>query len=106
MKNDPGKTLDGVLLESAVQLHDKVTFFVRGERVEKDELFLPDAPQAGHVYDVGETTAGARLDVWRVSHAAFGVGVLGSASFVPASIEAAYGKTPLSGMAFIHAEIR
>jgi len=105
-QNDPGKTLDGVLLESAVQLHDRITFFVRGERVEKDELFPNGDPQAGHVYHVGQATAGARLDVWRASHAAFGVGVLGSASFVPASIEGAYGETPLSGMAFVHGELR
>ncbi|MGE3623576.1 MAG: hypothetical protein AB7H77_06885, partial [Bdellovibrionales bacterium] len=40
--NDPGHTLDGFLLESAVSLYNTHTFFVRAERADEDELFHDD----------------------------------------------------------------
>jgi len=56
--NIPGKTLDGVLLESAVNIRETHTFWGRFERVEKDELFLESAPLHGQKFIVNKLTLG------------------------------------------------
>ncbi len=105
-RNRPGPTLDGVALESAVQLQEKHTLFARVERVEKNELFPEGDPRDGQVFDVGEVSAGYRFDFWRSRHVALGIGALGSVSIVPRVIQDAYDDKPTSGMIFTHAELR
>ena len=105
-RSRPGSTLDAIALESAVQLREKHTLFGRVERVEKNELFPEGDPRDGQVFDVGEVTVGYRFDFLRSTHAALGIGALGSVSIVPRAIEDAYDNNPTSGMLFAHAELR
>ena len=105
-RNRPGPTLDAIALESAVQLRQKHTLFARVERVEKNELFPESDPRDGQVFDVGEVSAGYRFDFLRSTHAALGIGALGSVSIVPRSIQDDYDGNPISGMLFAHGELR
>ena len=101
-RNQPGHSLDAFTAEGAFQSAERHTFFVRAERVEKDELFLEPDPRAGRVFDVGELTAGYRYDFWRREHALVGIGAAGTISFVPDEIQSDYGRTPGSGLLFLH----
>jgi hypothetical protein len=103
--NQPGHLLDAYLAEAAAQLRNAHVVFGRYEWVEKDELFDHDDPRAGQVYEVAKLSMGYRLDFWRTQHVLAGVGALGSAAFVPAEIEGAFGERPLSAMVFGHVEL-
>ena len=105
-KNRPGATLDAFDAESALELHGKHTLFARVERAEKNELFPPGDPRAGRTFDVGAMSAGYRFDFWRGSHAAAGIGALGSIAGVPSEIRDVYGRNPVSAMVFTHLELR
>ena len=105
-RNRPGETLDGFLLESAMELHEKHTLFLRAERVEKDELFPESDPRAGDVFEVSQLDAGYRYDFWKRGHLVTGIGAVGMISLVPRAIEDAYGNQPTSGMVFARAGLR
>ena len=105
-ENRPGPTLDAVSLESAMRLEDKHTIFARAEYAEKNELFHEEDPRDGEVFEVGQFSAGYRFDFWRSQGVAVGIGVLGSVSVVPSSIEDEYGDNPTSGILFTHLELR
>jgi hypothetical protein len=105
-RSRPGPKLDAVALESAVQLRQKHTIFVRAERVEKNELFPEGDPRDGRAFNVGQVSAGYRYDFWRSAHAALGLGAVESISIVPRAIQDVYGDDPVSGMLFAHAELR
>ena len=98
--DDPGHTLDGLLLESAVTFGEH-TVFARAENVQKDELFQPPSPLAGDIFRVSELSLGYVYDVPVFEHVAAGVGAMGTVDFVPHTIEPYYGSNPVSFMAFI-----
>jgi hypothetical protein len=105
-RNRPGAILDAFTLEAAAEVRPRHTVFARGEMAEKDELFAEGEPRHGNVYDVGVVEGGYRFDVWQSTHVTAGVGGLGTISFVPSSIQDAYGDHPASWMLFTHIALR
>jgi hypothetical protein len=103
--NEPGHTLDGYLLESAVNL-GRHTVFGRAENVQKDELFLPPSPLDGQVFRVSEVTLGYVYDIPVAKHFAVGLGVQGTVNVAPSTIKFAYGDDPTGFMPFIRFKIR
>jgi hypothetical protein len=104
-RNQPGHALNGYLLESAVEICHKHVLFGRAEYVAKDELFLPPSPRAHKVFNVGKLDLGYMFEFPLIPYTRWGLGLVGSASFVPHSIKSAYGGTPLSYMAFLRIEL-
>lgn len=105
-QNRPGHILNGYLLESAVEICSKHVLFGRAEYVAKDELFLPPSPNANKVFNVGKIDLGYIFEFPLIPLTLWGLGFVGSASFVPNSIKSAYGGTPLSYMAFLRIELK
>ncbi|MBS0620850.1 MAG: hypothetical protein JSS61_05280 [Verrucomicrobia bacterium] len=103
--NRPGHALNGYLLESAMELYNKHVIFGRAEYVAKDDLFIEPSPDVGKVFHVGKLDLGYILEFPLIPYTLWGIGVVGSASFVPSSIRSAYGGTPLSYMAFLRIEL-
>jgi hypothetical protein len=103
--NEPGHTLDGYLLESAVNL-GRHTVFGRAENVQKDELLLPPSPLDGQVFRVSEVTLGYVYDIPVAKHFAVGLGVQGTVNVAPSTIKFAYGDDPTGFMPFIRFKIR
>lgn len=104
-RNRPGHTLDAFTAEAALEIAERHTFFTRAERVEKDELFVAPDPRAGHVFDVGELTAGYRYDFWRRGSLALGLGASGTLALVPHDLRTPYGDAPAAGLVFLHAAV-
>ena len=106
-RNDdrPGATLDGFLLESALNL-GRHTVFGRAETVRKDELFAVPSPLAGQVFKVSELTLGHVYDLPVARHAALGFGLQGTLDVVPGAIKFAYGDDPAGVMPFVRLKIR
>ncbi|MGZ4971793.1 MAG: hypothetical protein ACXWDN_03465 [Limisphaerales bacterium] len=104
-RNDPGKVLDGFLLESTLVLRDKHTVFGRGERVSKDELFPSGSLMAGEEFTVNKISLGYIYDFATIEKLKLGLGGLGSIALLPASLETAYGDTPVSFMIFVRAKL-
>lgn len=104
-QNKPGRILNGYLLESAVEICSQHVVFGRAEYVAKDELFLAPSPHAGKIFNVGKLDLGYIFEFPLIPYTLWGLGFVGSASFVPSSIKSAYGGTPLSYMAFLRIEI-
>ncbi len=104
-QNVPGHSLNGVLLESAIEIKGTHVIFGRSEYVEKDELFIPQSPRAHQIFNVGKVDLGYIFEFPLIPYTRWGLGLVGSASFVPKSIKSSYGGTPLSYMAFLRIEI-
>ena len=104
--NTPGHNLNGCLVESAVEIESKHVIFGRAEYVAKDELFIPPNPNANKIFNVGKLDLGYIYEFPLIPYTLWGLGFVGSASFVPSSIKSAYGGTPLSYMAFLRIELR
>jgi hypothetical protein len=98
--NDPGRELDGFLLESAIVLHHTHTIFGRFERVKKDELFTAPDPLAGEAFWVNKLSLGYIYDFPETHQLQFGLGALGSIHFIPGELEDVYGSNPTSFMIF------
>jgi hypothetical protein len=94
----PGPTEDALLLESAATWH-RHTLFARVENVQKNELLQP--PLAGELFRVSEASLGYIYDVPVLDHVALGIGAMGTIDFVPSAIAPAYGRDPVSFMAFL-----
>src|SRR5262249_44563535 len=104
--DEPGHTLDGLLLESA-DAWGRHTVFARAENAEKDELFEAPSPLAGQVFRVSEASLGYMYSVPVGRHAALGLGVVGTVNFVPPALKAAYGgENPTGYMPFVRLSIR
>jgi len=103
--NEPGKVLDGFLLETAANF-GRHTIFARAENVEKDEFFLPPSPLSGHVFHVSEATLGYVYDIPLARRLALGLGVQGTLNLVPSTIKFAYGDDPTGYMPFVRMKIR
>jgi hypothetical protein len=102
----PGGPRIAYLLEGAKQVGAKHTLFARAEYAAKDELFQEADPRHGTVYGVGVIEGGYRYDVWSAGHLRAGLGVLGTISFVPSSIQDVYGENPASWMLFTRIALR
>ena len=98
--NHPGHTLNGYMLESAVNLHTTHTFFGRLERVQKDELFESPSPHLDEVFTVNKLTMGYLYEFPAIHHAKPGIGALVSAYALPSAVQASYGDHPFSYMLF------
>lgn len=103
--NVPGHNLNGGLLESAIEIDRQHVIFGRAEYVEKNELFIPPSPNANKIFNVGKLDLGYMFEFPLIPYTLWGLGIVGSASFVPSSIKPAYGGTPLSYMAFLRIEL-
>ena len=103
--NVPGRALNGALLESAIDIHNRHIFFGRAEYVAKDELFIPPNPNVGKVFNVGKIDLGYIFEFPLIPFSRWGLGFVGSASFVPKSIKPAYGGIPLSYMVFLRVDL-
>jgi hypothetical protein len=97
--NKPGHTLNGYMLESAVNLRLKHTFFGRLERVQKDELFEPPSPYVDEVFTVNKLSVGYLYEFPNWYHAKPGIGALVSAYALPSTVQSAYSH-PVSYMLF------
>ena len=103
-RNNPGHTLDGFLLETAIHVRKVHTLFGRVERVDKDELF-DSGPQAGSVFTVNQLSFGYIYDFASWKHSQWGVGAVGSLGVVPAALKPVYGSAPASFMLFARVKI-
>lgn len=103
--NHPGHNLQGCLLESAIEIDNRHVLFGRGEYAAKDELFLTQSPNAHKVFNVGKIDLGYILEFPFFPYTLGGLGFVGSASFVPNSIQSVYGGTPFSYMVFLRIEL-
>src|SRR5262249_36611586 len=63
----PGISSGAYLLESAFAWYGH-TIFARAENVEKNELFLPGSPLAGHMFDVTKFSLGYVYDIKIAEH--------------------------------------
>lgn len=97
--------LDAVAIESALTAGGPWTGFVRGERVDNDEL--PTASGiTGMPYTVGKVSVGAIRDFPLAGRVKFGVGALFALNFVPAALAPAYGgSTPKAAMVFVRLKV-
>jgi len=104
--DQPGNTLDGFLLESAVTLAERHTFFGRIERVDEDELFDQSAPFAGKPFSVNKGSVGYIYDIPLAEHLKLGLGGLGSVIVLPDhDVRSSYGGDRFSYMAFMRLKI-
>ncbi len=103
--NVPGRALNGALLESAIDIHNRHVFFGRAEYVAKNELFIPPSANAGKVFNVGKLDLGYIFEFPLIPYTRWGLGAAASASFVPKSIKSAYGGTPFSSMVFLRFDL-
>lgn len=100
-RNDPGRDLDGFLLESAVNVARTHTLFARAETAEKDELFPHGDPLHGKPFSVQKASVGYIYDFPEWRHAQCGVGGLASLHWLPERLERAYdSRHPFSFMLF------
>ena len=103
--NQPGKTLNAYLLESAIGWY-RHTIFARAENTEKDELFAAGDPLQGRKFDVSKFSVGYIYDVPVGEHLSLGLGALGSLYGLPSALEPAYGSSPSSYMVFTRVKLR
>ncbi|HEX7046465.1 MAG TPA: hypothetical protein VF275_02675 [Gammaproteobacteria bacterium] len=107
--NEPGNTLDAVILESAYRFNTRHTVLARAEHVEKDELFEDhhhDAPLPGHVdvipvFGVSKLSTGYVYDFLVEDSRRLGAGVLVSQSFLPVELETVYDGDPAALTLFV-----
>ncbi|HEX7029445.1 MAG TPA: hypothetical protein VF254_02525 [Gammaproteobacteria bacterium] len=107
--NEPGNTLDAVILESAYRFDVRHTVLARAEHVEKDELFEDhhhEAPLPGHadaamVFNVGKLSAGYVYDFLVEDSRRLGAGLLVSRTFLPVELESVYDGDPAAVTFFV-----
>jgi hypothetical protein len=101
-RNDrsPGRSTNSFLLESAVTLGDRNTFFGRAEQQQNDEI-----TPLGEVFNVGKVSLGYIWDGVRIEGFRGGLGLLGSVALIPQELRGDYGDTPFSWMAFLRVRI-
>lgn len=103
--NDPGRTLDGFLLESVLAFQKTHTLLGRFEHVEKDELFPEGDPLHGRMFRVNKVSLGYLYDFPEWRQMQWGIGGLGSLHFLPNGLEAAYDELPFSFMLFARVKL-
>jgi hypothetical protein len=105
-RNEPGETLDAVLLEATLVAQERHVLFGRLEWTEKDELFEEEEPLAEQVFEVGKASLGYRYDWPLGAQWSIGLGGLASIYDFPAKLEPAYGSSPASYMIFSRIRVR
>ena len=100
--SEPGAVLNAWLLESALAFGPH-TIFARAETVQKNDLVTG----SNAIAQVSETTLGYVYDIPVARHVALGLGIQGTANYVPAPLRAAYGSSDPTGvMPFLRLKIR
>jgi hypothetical protein len=101
------RSLDALLLESALAWPGGFTAFTRLERVREDELFVdPASPLHGKPFAVGKISLGGVYDLTEVWRIVIGIGSVGSIAILPdRRLREAYGDAPLSGMFFVRLKL-
>jgi hypothetical protein len=105
-RNQPGHTLDAWLLEASAEFRERDVIFVRGERVQKDELFESPDARAGVPFNVGRIATGYRRSLVRLEHLDAAIGAMGTILLVPRNLQDAYGDSRLSGLVFLRCALR
>lgn len=98
--NDPGHVLNALMIESAINLKHKHTFFGRYEYTQKDELFNPPDPLAEEVFNLSKLSLGYIYDFMHCGYVQAGLGALYSFYGKGEALEAYYGNNPHSYMLF------
>jgi len=96
----PGDTLDGFMLESALIFQKTYTLFLRAERVDENELFHHVHDFEGRIFTVNKVSVGGIYDVPLHPNVKFGIGGLVSTYGIPSEIKPFYGNDPFSYMVF------
>lgn len=106
-KREPSETkkLDGWLLESTLAIGQRHTVFGRFEQVNNDELIEGSSPLAGQTFRVRKASVGYIYDFAKLGPATLGVGGLVGFPRIPAALDAEYGSSPRSYMAFVQARL-
>jgi hypothetical protein len=94
------ENVEAWLLESALE-KGRHTLFMRGELLEKDELFPPSDIRVLDAHDVSQLTLGYVFDVLDASHLRLGVGVGGTLVDLTRELEPEYGESPEQAFAFL-----
>lgn len=98
--------LDAVALESALKLSPAWTVFMRGERVENNELLGLGSPP-GLLFTVAKASIGAVRDFRVQERVVLGVGALYARNFLPGALSPLYGTAAPDGlMAFVRLKIQ
>ncbi|NOS70671.1 MAG: hypothetical protein HOP33_12165 [Verrucomicrobia bacterium] len=104
-QENPGKTFDGFLLESALNIRETHTILGRIERVSKDGLYPLRDPLEDEKFTVNKVSLGYIYDFPKFHQVRFGMGGLGSAHFIPSSLKSTYGDMPMSLQLFVRAKL-
>jgi hypothetical protein len=99
------RTTSGFLLESTATLTARDTLFARAETAQKDELFLAGEPLAGPAFRINKVGVGYIRDFYFDLGFKFGLGIEGSAHFIPSALTEAYGSDPASYLLFVRAKL-
>jgi hypothetical protein len=102
----PSRSLDALLAEASVHLGPRQAVFVRGERVEKDELFPSYDPFHIRVFPVGSVQAGYRYELGLGGRVRWSLGAAGALAVLPEFLANEYGRRPLSYWIFAGARLR
>lgn len=95
-----GDRLDAFLIESSAIFRNRVTLFMRAERVDENELTHDLPGLEGRSFTVNKISAGGIYDFLRTDHAKFGVGSLVSRYVLPNDLKAEYGRDLTGFMVF------
>jgi hypothetical protein len=96
--------LDAYAIESALKFNSSWTGFVRGERVDNDEL-VQAAGSHGPAFTVSKFSLGVVRDLPLAGRARIGVGAVYALDFVPRSLSPLYGASPQGAMAFVRLRV-
>jgi hypothetical protein len=94
-----------LLLESTYAVADRQTLFGRFEQVDKDELFAPGDPLHGQSFRVSKLSLGYVYDFVSTGPLRWGLGGVVGLPRVPAALDAAYGRNPMSYLLFLQARV-
>ncbi len=94
-----------LLLESTWVVADRHTLFGRLEQVDKDELFAPGDPMHGQSFRVRKLSLGYVYDFVSAGPLRWGLGGVLGVPRVPAALDAAYGRNPMSYLLLLQARV-
>jgi hypothetical protein len=97
---DPGETLDGFMLETALAIKKTYTLFARAERIDETELHHDLPGLHDRVLTVNKLSVGAIYDIPVAKQVKFGIGGLVSVYGLPNELKPFYGSDPTSFMLF------
>ncbi len=101
-----GRSLSpALLLESTWVVAERHTLFGRLEQVDKDELFAPGDPMHGQSFRVSKLSLGYVYDFASTGPLRWGLGGVVGMPRVPAALDTAYGRNPMSYLLFLQARI-